>query len=93
MLEKNCQDDIAERQKAERVKRETKEALTEQMQSRIKEAERQKEREAKFRDVVGSFFFGYINNTYNCRASIIKYMFNYLTNKICLQNKISVTRI
>ncbi|KAL0882688.1 hypothetical protein ABMA27_001111 [Loxostege sticticalis] len=48
-LEKNVQDDLAERAKLERVRTETKDALTGQMDTRKKLAAEQREREAEFR--------------------------------------------
>lgn len=61
-LEKNSQDDIAERQKTERVKKETKEALTSQMENRRRLAEEEKKKEAEFRRQV-------------CLYSYVKYDF------------------
>ncbi|XP_069358489.1 meiosis-specific nuclear structural protein 1-like [Maniola hyperantus] len=48
-LEKNVQDDIGERAKSERVKTDTKQALTSQMRTRQTLQREQREREAEFR--------------------------------------------
>ncbi|XP_075971919.1 uncharacterized protein LOC142973795 [Anticarsia gemmatalis] len=48
-LEKNVQDDIKEREKMERVRRETKDALTAQMENRKRLAREEKKKEAEFR--------------------------------------------
>ncbi|KAJ0178607.1 hypothetical protein K1T71_005382 [Dendrolimus kikuchii] len=48
-LEKNVQDDIAEREKMERIKTGTKEALTSQMENRKRLSKEEREKEADFR--------------------------------------------
>lgn len=53
-LEKNVQDDIAEKAKSERVKKETKEALTRQMETKKRLEQERKQREAQFRIDVSS---------------------------------------
>lgn len=51
-LEKNFQDDIAEREKAERVRQDTYNALTKQMEDRRRRESDRKKREAEFRKKV-----------------------------------------
>lgn len=63
-LEKDVQDDIAEKNKFELVKSDTKQSLTAQMENRKKLEKEQKEREAEFRKnvwIIFSFILQYKN--------------------------------